>query len=125
MAKQFYGSAPVFFVSDLLRSVKFYVDVLGFGQPNLWGHPPAFAMPERDGYIVMLSRQDDHSLIQPKATIWDAYFWVNNVESLYEEYKSKGAKFSQELIKKEGYGNLEFILEDPDGYTLAFGEEME
>lgn len=123
MKRQLFGSAPVFYVKDLIQSVKFYVDVLGFQQPKLWGDPPGFAMPDRDGMVVMLSRQDDRALIRPKEKIWDMYFWVRDAKSLYEEFKANGAKFTQELTYQELYGNEEFILEDPDGYTLAFGQE--
>ena len=123
MEKQLLGSAPVLFVKDLLVSVDYYVKVLGFKQPQLWGDPPGFAMPDRDGMIVMLSRQDNHRLIHPKESIWDAYFWVSDAKSLHEEFKDKGARFRQELMVKEHYGNLEFSVEDPDGYVLSFGQE--
>ena len=49
------ASAPHFFVTDLMKSLDFYVDVLDFEKPRLWGEPPNFAMPRKDGYIVMLN----------------------------------------------------------------------
>ena len=48
------ASAPHFFVTDLMKSLDFYVDVLDFEKPRLWGEPPDFAMPWKDGCIVML-----------------------------------------------------------------------
>jgi catechol 2,3-dioxygenase-like lactoylglutathione lyase family enzyme len=120
--KQLYGSAPVFFVTDLVKSVDFYVNVLGFGRPRLWGDPPAFAMPDRDGLIVMLSEQDDHSEIRPKENIWDMYFWVRDAKALLEEFAANGVTVTEPLTFKEAYGNLEFTIEDPDGYALAFGQ---
>ncbi|MEQ9231961.1 MAG: hypothetical protein RIF46_14860, partial [Cyclobacteriaceae bacterium] len=97
----------------------------GFRQPRLWGDPPGFAMPDREGMIVMLSRQDEESKIIPKENIWDMYFWVRNVKELYEEFSLRGAKFTQELTYKDQYGNNEFIVQAPEGYTLAFGQEVE
>ncbi|MCB1042271.1 MAG: VOC family protein [Acidobacteria bacterium] len=123
MARDFFGTAPVLFVKDIERSVRYYVDVLGFREPQLWGDPPGFAMPDRDGMIVMLSRQDNHDLIQPKKQIWDMYFWVRDAKALLEEFSAKGAEVTQPLTYKEQYGNQEFIIRDPDGYTLAFGQE--
>ena len=51
------ASAPHFFVTDLMKSLDFYVDILDFEKPRLWGEPPNFAMPRKDGYIVMLNQQ--------------------------------------------------------------------
>ena len=121
----FYGSAQVFYVKDLITSVDFYCDVLGFKCPKLWGNPPSFAMPQRDNVIVMLSQQADLSLIRPKINIWEHYFWVRDATALFNELKEKGAVITQELTVKEEYGNLEFIIQDPDGYTLAFGQDYE
>lgn len=124
MKKMFYGSAPVLFVRDLKRSLNYYCDILGFKRPQLWGDPPSFAMPSREDMILMLSRQDDESKIQPKQDIWDIYFWVKDVQALFDSFKEKGAIIQQTPVFKELYGNLEFIIKDPDGYTLAFGQEI-
>ena len=125
MENQFYGSAPVLYVKDLHRSLDFYCDTLGFDRPDLWGDPPDFAMPKREDMIVMLSQQKDHTLIQPKKNIWDIYFWVRDARQLYYSFKEKGAVITQELMLKEAYKNLEFIVQDPDGYTIAFGQGID
>ncbi|OBZ13769.1 hypothetical protein [Bacillus sp. FJAT-26390] len=42
--------------------------------------------------------------------------------SLYEEFRSKGAIISVEpLIYADGGPWKEFVIEDPDGYHFAFG----
>ncbi|MCB0634242.1 MAG: VOC family protein [Saprospiraceae bacterium] len=120
----FYGSAPVFFVKDLHRSLDYYCDVLGFARPHLWGDPPNFAMPQREDIIIMLSQPEDPARIQPREEIWDAYFWVRDARKLYEEMTGNGAIVHHELTYKAAYGNLEFIIKDPDGYILAFGQGM-
>lgn len=124
MYKMFYGSAPVFFVRDLATSLDYYCDVLGFGRPYLWGDPPSFAMPRREDMILMLSQTGEIEHIRPKKVIWDAYFWVRDARELFEEFTGKGAKIIRTLEYQEHYGNLEFLIEDPDGYTLAFGQEL-
>ena len=37
------SSTPLFVVADLQRSLQFYRQVLGFGEPSVWGEPPCFA----------------------------------------------------------------------------------
>jgi len=122
MSSLLHTLAPVLYVKDIHKSLDFYCDILGFERPYIWGDPPGFAMPKREHIIIMLSQTNDSLKIQPKKDIWDVYVWVSDVKFLYEEFKNKGANFTQELILKEHYGNLEFIVEDPDCYTIAFAE---
>ena len=122
MPKQLLSSAPLFQVKDLKKSLDFYCDVLGFERPTLWGDPPGFAMPQRDGLIIML---DQSKKVLTNKGNWDAYFWVKDAKGLFEEFQAKGAKFEYEIQLKELYGNLEFGLKDPDGYFLTFGQEYQ
>ncbi|MEQ8423086.1 MAG: VOC family protein, partial [Cyclobacteriaceae bacterium] len=115
------NSAPVLFVSDISISLHYYCNVLDFKWPKLWGDPPTFAMPHKDSVTIMLQIENDLSKIQPKNTIWDIYIWVHDAKTLFDQYKRNGAIVVQEPIYKELYNNLEFILKDPDGYSLAFG----
>ena len=52
---------------------------------------------------------------------WDAYIWVNDVVSLYNEFAAKGATIAQEPYMIE-YGCKEVEVEDLSGYVLAFGQ---
>ena len=122
------GSAPYFVVSDLAASLDYYCDVLGFTRPPLWGEPPTFAMPGRDGFIFMLKQVDNKDFIQPNRTRgghWDAYFWVQDVKALYAEFEARGAEFAYGLTLQDEYNNIEFAVYDADGYFIAFGQVVE
>ena len=122
------GSAPYFFIRDLSSSLDYYCDVLGFTRPRLWGEPPTFAMPVRDGFIFMLKQVNDHSTILPNESrggLWDAYVWVRNVRGLHAEFEAKGAEFAYGLTHQHEYDNIEFAVYDPDGYFIAFGQDAE
>ena len=122
------GSAPYFVVSDLAASLDYYCDVLGFTRPRLWGEPPNFAMPDRDGFIIMLKRVKNKEFIQPNRTrggYRDAYIWVRDAEALYNEVAAKGAEFAYGLTHQHEYDNIEFAVYDPDGYFIAFGQNAE
>lgn len=120
------SSAPHFFVSDLMKSVRYYVDVLGFDEPRLWGDPPAFAMPARDGFIVMLN-QSHHDEPTPNGRFdhWDAYFWCQGVDAYHEQLVEKGADIVHGPEVRELYGMKEVGVRDPDGYMLVFAEDIE
>ena len=62
MNNKLLGSAPLFFVSDIHRSVDYYCSVLGFENTGLWGEPPFFSMPRRDYMIVMLQETESKQI---------------------------------------------------------------
>ena len=119
------ASAPYFFVDDIVKSVRYYVDVLGFQEPKLWGEPPNFAMPSRDGFVIMLSAAHGHE-INPKGADdhWDAYFWCEGIEAYLEEIRIQGADIIHDVVEKPYYGMREIAVRDPDGHMLVFAEDM-
>ena len=119
------GSAPILLVSDVKVSADWYMDKLGFNYDEILGEPPSFCILERDNFNIMLCQVKDKSDIKPHWKIvekmWNIYFWVDDVEAIYEEFKSKGATIDYELHVKP-YNVKEFGINDPDGYDIAFGQ---
>jgi uncharacterized glyoxalase superfamily protein PhnB len=122
MNNKLIGSAPLFFVSDIRRSVDYYCNVLGFFNTGFWGDPPFFSMPRRDNMIVML-QETGNKKINNNEKSWDAYFWTKDADALFKEFSDKGVIVEYPPEHKEAYGCYEFAIKDPDGYTLAFGQE--
>ena len=121
------GSAPILLVSDVVASAHYYRDKLGFAYDRFWGEPPSFCILWRDNYHVMLSRVEDGKQIVPHYKIvdkmWNIYFWVDDVESLYKELEQRGAKIDYGLCDQP-YGCREFGVQDLDGYDIAFGQDL-
>lgn len=119
--------APILLVRDVRTAADYYRDKLGFTYDRLWGEPPAFCMVHRDGRTVMLSQVPAGTEIVPHWQVvdkmWNAYFWVDDVESIYQEFQRSGAIIDYELHLKP-YGVKEFGVQDLDGHDLAFGEEV-
>ena len=73
----------------------------------------------------MLKSAPDHSAIVPRWTIspslWDMYFWVDDVEELYREFQGRGAKIDYDLCDQP-YGCREFGTQDIDGHDIGFGQ---
>jgi predicted enzyme related to lactoylglutathione lyase len=117
------ASCPHFVVEDLGRALDYYVDVLGFTRPPLWGEPPRFAMPNRDGFVVMLNQVD-----QPPTPcgqgLWDAYLWCEDVDVLHDEFSKSGAQILSPPTDRPLYGMREMEVGDPDGHVLAFGSDI-
>ena len=74
---------PILSVADMARSLRYYVDVLGFANAE-WGGDD-FTCVSRDEASVYLSRGDQG---QPGTWVW---LGVEDVDELYEEYRATGA----------------------------------
>ena len=120
------GSAPYMRVSNFMDSLNFYVDVLGFDRPPLWGDPPSFAMPSKDGFVIMLSYEEGE-VPRPNGTMkeWDAYFWCEGLDEYYMHLKEQGAPFIHEIETRPLYGMRELAVADPDGHMIVFAEDMD
>lgn len=121
------GSAPILLVADVVASANWYRDKLGFDYEKFWGKPPQFCILHRDDHYIMLSQVKDKSEIKPYWKIvdktWNIYFWVDDAEAIYEEFKIKGATIDYELYITP-YNVKEFGINDLDGYDIAFGEGL-
>lgn len=110
---RFGGSAPILRVADVIRSVKCYVEILGFRNAD-WGTDD-FTCVKRDGAAIYLSRA-----AQGCAGTW-AWIGVDDVQALYEEYTMTGATVRHP--PRNYPWALEIHVEDPDGHVLRFGSE--
>ena len=111
------AAATVFVVNDVLRSVEYFRDVLGFHTEFTWGEPVCYAGVERGNVMIHLQAASDTKR-QPGHGA--ANVFVTNVDALYEELKSRGARTLNEP-KDYPYGMRDFDLEDLDGNRLCFG----
>ena len=113
------AAAPVLVVQDVLKSVAHYRDALGFRQEFIYGEPTFYAGVERDGVLIhlqaarMTKRQPGHGAVN---------VFVTDVDALYEELKSRGARTLSEP-KDYPYGMRDFEVSDLDGNQLSFGME--
>jgi catechol 2,3-dioxygenase-like lactoylglutathione lyase family enzyme len=104
---------PILSVSDMARSVRYYVDVLGFTNAE-WGGDD-FTCVTRDDAAIYLSEGD-----QGHAGTW-VWVGVEDVSALYEEYKTGAARIVE---PPQNYPwAYEMKVQDPDGHVLRFGSD--
>ena len=125
--------SPQWIVSDLEKSLDFYQTKLGF---EIEWKGSLFAIIRYQEVTLMLrqlkkegfARPNRHPFVQAGwhtagAEAWDAYIWVNDSTRLYDLLISRGVSVIRALEKAD-YGNLEFEIEDPDGYILCIGQTV-
>jgi predicted enzyme related to lactoylglutathione lyase len=126
---QRWSIAPHFIVDDVVATANFYRDKLGFQYDRFWGEPPCFAMVYRSGITIMLGQLEKDGLMRPNSTVdpeasaWDAYVWVDNADALYKEFQSKGVTIARPICDQM-YGCRDFDVQDCNGYRLCFGHTI-
>ncbi len=120
----------IVFVRDLDRSLRFYVDCLGFTvavdhtfeNGSRWIE---VAPPDGNAHIGLALAGPDQkieSLIMPESRAW---FITEDVQRKYEEWNAKGVRF-QFPPKEPAWGGIHTRFEDPDGnsFGLAGFDEL-
>ena len=127
-ASKLIGSAPILLVRDVVAAANYYRDRVGFSYDRFWGEPPCFCILWRDRYHLMLSQVEDEDAVVPHWKVvdklWNAYFWVDDVEAMFEELKARGATIDYGLCEQPS-GCREFGIQDLDGYDIAFGQDRD
>jgi uncharacterized glyoxalase superfamily protein PhnB len=114
---------PVLKVSDMQKSVDFYMGILGF--TVAWR-----AGDDGDGENCMLQAGAADLLLSSASHLGDKpqftgtlYFHMTGVEELFERVKNEAEVVWP--LEAMDYGQKEFGIRDCDGYILAFAEVLE
>jgi catechol 2,3-dioxygenase-like lactoylglutathione lyase family enzyme len=129
------AATPEFLCSNLERSVKFYVDLLGF--KIVFERPEhKFVYLEREGIQIMLEELGaarewiTAELTYPFGRGMNFQIAVSNVVELYKAVRQASWPIFLELEEKwyrqktTEKGNHQFLVQDPDGYLLRFAEDL-
>lgn len=125
MRSQIRSTKTCFLVSDLDKSLAFYIDVLGFREPAKFGEPECFAMANRDEFDVMFSLAQRAEQIHPNGPngVWDLYIVVENLDS--EMLALEAAKCPLQAEPRETFYSMrELEVVDPDGYLICLAQEI-
>lgn len=126
MAANLIANAAILLVKDVEVSANWYRDKLGFEIDAFYGSPVGFGIVHRNNQYLMFCKCPPEK-IKPNWKVVDktsnVYFWVDDVETLYNEYKANGISFDWDLCIQP-YGVKEFGINDPDEYDIAFGQVL-
>jgi len=131
------GATPYIEVFDMIESVAFYRDRLGFeimfASPEVVtreGRFSHFVQVRRDKAGLMLNTAYDSNARPPDRSEprWAGckhvalYIDCDDVEALYVELGARGVKAKPPA--RTGYGYLGFSTSDPDGYGIVFHQPL-
>jgi hypothetical protein len=116
--------APFLHVSSMEKSVRYYVDGLGFAMKNQWviEGKLRWCRLSIGGASLMLQEfpKEGRDSWVPSGKVGEGvslYFICEDVIAIYQELKSRGIQASEPQV-----GNAMWVtgLSDPDGYRLFF-----
>ena len=126
MSARLTSLSPVLLVADVTKAADYFTTALGFRVPYMWGDPPHFCIPERDGLTVMLNQVRPGDPVHPNSDLqgrYDVYFNVDDADALYEELRGNGADIVC-APEDQPYYMREFQVRDLDGHLLAFRHDI-
>jgi len=114
--------APQFFTTDVLATLAYYKDKLGFDCLGTWEDPPVYAIVARDNRRIHFRCAEPPAPNPDKYAdeLLDAYLFVDDVDTLYAEFASRRVEFTRGLTNTPWHSR-EFVVKDCDGRLLAFG----
>jgi len=118
----FKGVTPILFVRDVAKSAGYFRDILGFEVDFLYGEPPFYGAVSRDGVCIHLRHVHAPNFTEIAArepSLILASFEVSDVRALFEEFRVRGAEFTQ-AVETHPWGGTDFHVRDPDGNVVSF-----
>ena len=121
---------PMLNVSDIETSLEFYREALDF---KVVSNPDAVKewrwATIRSGWTEIMLSQTESPLVSlginhpQSGSAWSTifYFYPDDVARLYAQVIARG--YQPTALKVTVYGMLEFILSEPDGHQLSFGQD--
>jgi GNAT superfamily N-acetyltransferase len=112
------SSEPIFPVADVVATVRYYREVLGFTEEWVWGVPPDFGGVRWGKVGAMFALQS-----RPDTKIggqWHSFF-VEGIDALYSLHGCNGATIYSPLEMKP-WGLREYTVRDLNGHYLRFGQ---
>lgn len=114
---EFHYANPVMAVKDVKTTANFYKESLGFNIDIIWENP-SYGCVSRGGIVIELG-EGRQEYVGGSACV----IQVDDVDSLYEEFKTRGVNFVADFSERD-YGSKDFRIRDNDGNLLVFGSAL-
>jgi uncharacterized glyoxalase superfamily protein PhnB len=120
-------AVPVFLVDDIASTMLWYSVKLGFTADAFPPSPPhTFCILTKDGvkiFLQQLARYRKPGLYDEReGGVWSVYLQTDDVREAYKALSQLPDVTILEPLRHQPYGQTEFVIRDPNGYTLVFAE---
>lgn len=107
---------PILAVADVVQTIEYWHEVLGFPDKWTWGDPPDYGGVSWHGTSIQFSQNGKLASASKGNAI---FIRVKNLEALYSFHQKKNAIIVEELENKP-WGMAGYTVEDINGYYIVF-----
>jgi catechol 2,3-dioxygenase-like lactoylglutathione lyase family enzyme len=117
--QNFSSAVPVIATADVLATVRYFEQTLGFKQQWLWGYPPIYA-GVRAGRALLYIILDPvlASTIKERRLSPDIFLWIDDIDAVYSQHLAANAEITEDLTTRP-WGVRQYVVRDPNGYLLS------
>lgn len=110
---------PVLAVTDIIKTVNYYHEVLGFPEKWTWGEPANHGGVSWNGAAFLQFSLDPDSTTGTRGeSVW---LRTKELETLYERHQANKVDILLPLTKRP-WGFAEYVVRDINGYHITFAE---
>jgi uncharacterized glyoxalase superfamily protein PhnB len=124
---ELHGMQPVLTVPDVLETVDFYRDKLGFHIDFVEGDPPVHARVCADPTYSSPTVHVRFEPLRPGASVNPSvYLWLHvgsGLDQLFDVYQKRGVEVVEEPSDRP-WGLRQFTIKDCNGYAVTFCAEI-
>ena len=107
---------PVIAVKDIMETVAYWQDVLGFPAKWTWGDPPNHAGVSWQNIFIQFSLNPELAAVSKGHSIW---IRLQHPESLYQFHQQKNADIVAPL-ENQPWGMAQYTVREINGYYVHF-----
>ena len=112
----FSHAEPVLAVTDLLVTIKYWNETLGFPKILTWGDPPTHGGISWDGAFIQFSQNPARAQASEGNTIW---IRVKYIDELYKMHQERKVNIIEPL-RKQPWGMDDYVVKELNGYNIVF-----
>lgn len=119
-----HSTVPVINTDDIVKSLKYYQDVLGFTFDFKYGEPVVYAGVNSGAAELYFTHNPDFVRVLREEKIHsDVFIWVTDADNLYNLHVRNGAEVI-EPISDRPWGARQYVVKEPNGYYLKFAQPI-
>jgi uncharacterized glyoxalase superfamily protein PhnB len=121
---QIHSTVPVINTDDIVKSLAYYQNVLGFTIDFTYGEPAVYAgVNSGKAELYFTYNPDFVRILREEKFHSDVFIWVTDADNLYNLHLRNGAEII-EPISDRPWGARQYVVKEPNGYYLKFAQPI-
>lgn len=112
----FSHAEPVLPVLDVVATIRYWQDVLGFPTQWVWGDPPTLGAVSWHGAHIQFLKNEKLAKASAGNSVW---MRLRNIDQLYKLHRERKVEIV-DALQRQPWGMDQYVVKDINGYYLCF-----